>query len=59
MPPWKAVPGYGDFTGVRRLSPAEIATVVVVGGAAADPAAGTVAVTTAAVTAADAVKLIA
>src|SRR5262245_36370714 len=27
MPPWKAVPGYGDFAGVRRLSQADIATV--------------------------------
>jgi mono/diheme cytochrome c family protein len=27
MPPWKALPGYGDFTGERRLSDAEIATV--------------------------------
>ena len=24
MPPWKAVPGYGEFTGVRRLSDEEI-----------------------------------
>jgi len=24
MPPWKAVPGHGDFTGVRRLSDAEV-----------------------------------
>src|SRR6266481_2553347 len=28
MPPWKALPGYGDFAGERRLSDAEIATVV-------------------------------
>jgi len=27
MPPWKAVPGYGDLAGERRLSDAEIATV--------------------------------
>src|SRR6266851_2117237 len=35
MPPWKAVPGYGDLLGERRLSDAEIATVVrwVAGGA--------------------------
>src|SRR5260370_35315099 len=26
MPPWKAVPGYGDLAGERRLSDAEIAT---------------------------------
>src|SRR3989454_8953938 len=24
MPPWKAVPGHGEFTGVRRLSHEEI-----------------------------------
>lgn len=35
MPPWKAVPGYGDFKGERRLSEAEIATIArwVAGGA--------------------------
>ena len=35
MPPWKAVPGYGDLAGERRLSDAEIATVArwVAGGA--------------------------
>jgi hypothetical protein len=35
MPPWKAVPGYGDLLGERRLSDAEIATIVrwVAGGA--------------------------
>src|SRR2546422_8909334 len=35
MPPWKAVPGYGDLLGERRLSDAEIATVArwVAGGA--------------------------
>jgi mono/diheme cytochrome c family protein len=27
MPPWKALPGYGDLAGERRLSDAEIATV--------------------------------
>src|SRR5262245_39890609 len=27
MPPWKAVPGYGDFAGVRRLSQADITAV--------------------------------
>lgn len=27
MPPWKAVPGYGEFTDVRRLSDDEIATI--------------------------------
>jgi mono/diheme cytochrome c family protein len=27
MPPWKAVPGYGDFIGERRLSDAEVAMV--------------------------------
>ena len=27
MPPWKAVVGYGDFTGVRGLSKSEIATI--------------------------------
>src|SRR5215831_5562964 len=27
MPPWKAVPGYGDFIGERRISDAEIAMV--------------------------------
>jgi hypothetical protein len=26
MPPWKPVPGYGDFVNVRRLSDAEIST---------------------------------
>jgi hypothetical protein len=26
MPPWKAVPGHGDFSGVRRLTDAQIAT---------------------------------
>jgi len=26
MPPWKAVPGYGDLAGERRMSDAEIAT---------------------------------
>ena len=31
MPPWKAVPGYGDFIGERRLSDAEIATVAALG----------------------------
>jgi mono/diheme cytochrome c family protein len=35
MPPWKAVPGYGDLAGERRLSAAEIATIArwVAGGA--------------------------
>src|SRR5713101_101351 len=35
MPPWKALPGYGDLLGERRLSDAEIATVArwVAGGA--------------------------
>jgi hypothetical protein len=27
MPPWKAVPGYGDLAGERRLSDVEIATI--------------------------------
>ena len=27
MPPWKAVAGFGDLTGERRMSDAEIATV--------------------------------
>ena len=27
MPPWKAVPGYGDLAGERRMSDAEIATI--------------------------------
>ena len=27
MPPWKAVPGYGDFAGVRRLSQSDITAV--------------------------------
>jgi hypothetical protein len=27
MPPWKAVPGYGEFSGVRRLDDAEIALI--------------------------------
>lgn len=28
MPPWKAVSGYGDFKGERRMSDVEIATIV-------------------------------
>jgi hypothetical protein len=28
MPPWKPVPGFGDFVGSRRLSGAELATLV-------------------------------
>ena len=28
MPPWKAVPGHGEFAGVRRLSDAEIDTIL-------------------------------
>ena len=31
MPPWKAVPGYGDFIGERRLSDAEVAMVTALG----------------------------
>jgi hypothetical protein len=35
MPPWKALKGYGEFTGERRLSEAEVATITrwVAGGA--------------------------
>ena len=41
MPPWKAVPGYGDLRGARRMSPDEIAVIrrwVEAGGSDGDPA---------------------
>jgi len=42
MPPWKASPGYGDFTGVRHLTDAQIATLTTwadQGAAEGDPSA--------------------
>ena len=41
MPPWKPVPGFGDFTGSRRLSDADVALVrawVAAGAPEGDPA---------------------
>src|SRR5262245_38687281 len=35
MPPWKALPGYGEFIGERRLSDGEVATIARWGAAGA------------------------